>query len=312
MSLAMRRVIALVCLLLVTLPVSWGSAAEAKRVAILVSNKTGPYEDMLTGFQQSLQRQGVPFSLQRYMLEGDAATAGRALQDISQNKVDLLLTLGTFATQQALQAQVASPIVAGLIVNKEVLAGADNASGVVLEFPLDVQFQWMRRFLPTAKTVGVVYNPAENQQQIEAAQAFARTVGLTLEPRPIHAVRELPMALDSLAFRVDALWSIIDAMVLTPQTAKNVLLFSFQQRIPFVGLSATWVKAGALYALDWDYVDMGQQCGDIALQVFQGVQAKTIPPQTPRKVLYTLNQKTARHMKAELAKSLIRGAREVF
>jgi hypothetical protein len=38
----------------------------------------------------------------------------------------------------------------------------------------------------------------------------------------------------------------------------------------------------------------------------------TLHPQVPRKVVYTLNQKTARHMKVEITETLMRGAREVF
>jgi putative ABC transport system substrate-binding protein len=105
---------------------------------------------------------------------------------------------------------------------------------------------------------------------------------------------------------------VVDELVLTPQTAKHILLFSFQNRIPFVGLSTAWVKAGAVYALDWDYTDLGMQCGEMALKVLQGTAINTLPPVIPRKVVYALNQKTARHMKIEIAETLVHGAREVF
>jgi len=312
MFLSCMRVCIVVCLLLLTPPAPSGGGVEARRIIVLVSTTAAPYEDMLSGFQQLLQQHSVPFTLQRYVLEGDVAAASLALDDIRQGKNDLIFTLGTLAIQHARKVENSSPLVAGLIVNKEALTGAGNASGVVLEFPLEIQFQWLRRFLPTARAVGVVYNPEDNQPRIEAAQTIARHTGLTLEARPVRTVREIPAALDSLASSVDVLWGLIDNVVLTPQTAKNVLLFSFQQRIPFIGLSTTWVKAGALYALDWDYVDLGRQCGEIALQIFQGTSASAIPPGTPRTVLYTLNQKTARHMKLDIAEALLRGARELF
>ena len=100
--------------------------------------------------------------------------------------------------------------------------------------------------------------------------------------------------------------------VLNRQTAKAVLLSSFHNRIPFVGLSSAWVKAGALYALNWDYSDIGAQSGEIALRVLQGTPPGTIPPVPPRKVQYALNLKTASHMKLDLTPQLIDAALETF
>ena len=72
------------------------------------------------------------------------------------------------------------------------------------------------------------------------------------------------------------------------------------------------MKAGAFYALDWDFTDLGMQCGEMALKVLQGTQINALPPGGPRKVVYAVNQKTARHMKIEIAETLVRSAREVF
>ena len=105
---------------------------------------------------------------------------------------------------------------------------------------------------------------------------------------------------------------VTDQVVLSRQTAEAILLFSFRNRIPFAGLSASWVKAGALYALDRDYTDLGAQCGEMALRVRRGRRASTLPPETPRKILYALNLRTAQRMKLNLPKELIDGAEQVF
>jgi putative ABC transport system substrate-binding protein len=236
----------------------------------------------------------------------------RVLQDVKQGGVAVLLTLGTAATQRARQDITTVPIVAGLVLSADEFKGAPNMSGVTLDFPVALQLDWLRRFLPTAKTIGVIYNPRENQQRIEAARRVAHELGLKLESQQVSDTRELPTALETLARKIDVLWGVVDELVLTPQTAKHILLFSFQNRIPFVGLSTAWVKAGAVYALDWDYTDLGMQCGEMALKVLQGTAINTLPPVIPRKVVYALNQKTARHMKIEIAETLVHGAREVF
>jgi putative ABC transport system substrate-binding protein len=279
---------------------------------ILTSSRAAPYEEALAGFQQALRQQGVRAIFEVYSLEGETPRVAQVLQDVKQGGSALLLTLGTAATQRARQDITTVPIIAGLVLSADEFKGAPNISGVTLDFPVTLQLEWLRRFLPTAKTIGVIYNPRENQQRIEAASRVAHELGLKLESQQVSDTRELPTALETLAKKIDVLWGMVDELVLTPQTAKHILLFSFQNRIPFVGLSTAWVKAGAVYALDWDYTDLGMQCGEMALKVLQGTSINALPPMVPRKVVYALNQKTARHMKIEIAETLVHGAREVF
>ena len=287
-------------------------SAEESRIVILTSSRAAPYEEALAGFQQALRQQGVRAIFEVYSLEGETPRVAQVLQDVKQGGSALLLTLGTAATQRARQDITTVPIIAGLVLSADEFKGAPNISGVTLDFPVTLQLEWLRRFLPTAKTIGVIYNPRENQQRIEAASRVAHELGLKLESQQVSDTRELPTALETLAKKIDVLWGMVDELVLTPQTAKHILLFSFQNRIPFVGLSTAWVKAGAVYALDWDYTDLGMQCGEMALKVLQGTSINALPPMVPRKVVYALNQKTARHMKIEIAETLVHGAREVF
>jgi putative ABC transport system substrate-binding protein len=172
--------------------------------------------------------------------------------------------------------------------------------------------QWLQRFLPQKKIVGVLFNPKENGDKIETATKLASDLGLRLIARAVETPQDLPDALENLARQIDVLWGIADQTVLSPQTAEAILLTAFRHRIPFVGLSMSWVKAGALYALDRDYLDLGAQCGEMALQLLQGAQASALPPIAPRKVVYSLNLKTASYMKVDIPEALIKGAQQVF
>ena len=188
----------------------------------------------------------------------------------------------------------------------------EEATGVMLEFPPAVQLQWVRSFLPDAQTVGVLYNPEENRDTIAEAQRAAARLDLRLVAHEIQRPEDLPGALESLAREVDVLLAVTDRMVLSPQTARAILLFTFRNRLPFVGLSASWVKAGALYALERDYEDLGAQCADMALRVQRGTPPSSIPVGMPRKVTFVLNVRTAEHLRLRLPPSLVEDAAEVF
>jgi putative ABC transport system substrate-binding protein len=77
-------------------------------------------------------------------------------------------------------------------------------------------------------------------------------------------------------------------------------------------VSFSWVKAGALYALNRDYRDIGAQCGELAAKVLAGTPVSSLPPAAPRKVVYSVNLKTANHMKLEIAQALVDGAQQAF
>jgi putative ABC transport system substrate-binding protein len=300
----------------VTTVVLLGIQARAEaggvQIAVLTSQDAAPYQEVLAGFRQYLEQHAGNVTLTVHPLQGNADRASQELQQIKQEHVQLLFTLGSLATQAAVRSGSELPLLASLILNADDLKQAKNATGVGLEFPADTQLQWVRKLLPTQLTIGVLFNASENEQKIEAAAQVAQKLGLKLMAREVAAPQELPEAMNSLSNQADVLWGITDQIVLSPQTAEPILLFSFRNRIPFVGLSTSWVKAGALYALDRDYTDLGAQCGEIAQRVLQGTPAGTVPFATPRKILYSLNLKTASYMKIDVPQALVEGASQVF
>ncbi len=300
---------------LLATPGDSGAAAPAgamPRIAAIVSQDAGPYEEALAGFRSHLEQQGWKTQIDVYRLHGDAAGASPALQQARQDRADLILTLGSLGTQAAVHQAQDVPIVAGLVLTADDLGGSANVTGVVLEFPVETEFHWLQRLLPRQRHIGVLFNPTENQGRIDAAARAAKAMGLDLFARKVESPRDLPEALDSLNNRADVLWGVADQIVLNPQTVKPILLFSLRNHIPFVGLSATWVKAGALYALDRDYDDIGRQLGEMAAKILQGAAPGSLQPAPPRKVLYCVNRRTARLLKVDLQDSVLQGAQAVI
>lgn len=298
---------------LLAMSLSPGSAVCGDlRIAVIASQDTPPFQDITAGFLEFLKKEGVVAAFDHYALSGNTGKASQVIHDIKKQPPHLILTIGTLATQTALREADDIPIVASLVGNMDELRQSKNATGVALDFPFVTQFEWMHKLVPEIKIVGVLYNPKENQAKIDAAVQAAKKEGLTLLPKEVETPRALPDALESLAKRADLLWGINDQTVLSPQTAEAVLLFSFRNALPFVGLSSSWVKAGALYSLDRDYRDLGAQCGELALKIIQGAKPGALPPVPPRKALYSLNLKTADHMKLDIPQSIIEGAQAVF
>jgi putative ABC transport system substrate-binding protein len=175
-----------------------------------------------------------------------------------------------------------------------------------------MQFAWIRKILPEARTIGVLYSPQENRAKIEAAGRVAQKMGLTLESQEISAPQDIPAALERLSQKADVLWGVADTVVLSPPLAKPILLFSFRNSIPFIGPSATWVKAGALWSLDYDYHELGAQCAELAEKILNGKVPGELAPEHPRSVNYSLNLNTARMMKITIPDDVLRGALHTY
>jgi putative ABC transport system substrate-binding protein len=207
-------------------------AAAEKLVIALLTQQTEPYQNVLKGFQQSLKKQGINAEYEILKFDTNSDQGGKDLQAIKTKKPALVFTLGSAATEAAIQAIKDIPIIAGMIVHKRELQQAKNATGVILDFPLKTQLDWIRQMFPNKKTVGVLFNPKENQHLIVQARKLTKAMGLTLYAKQVESPRDLPDALDSLSRRADVVWGLTDSVALTPETAKGILLFSFRNRIP--------------------------------------------------------------------------------
>ncbi|GJQ16745.1 MAG: hypothetical protein HBSIN01_07040 [Candidatus Brocadia sinica] len=286
--------------------------ANEVQIDVLVSHNESPYTEVLTGFQNYIVEQKIQMKCSTYILENKKAPISQISLEIKKNKPGLIFTVGTIPTVEALKVFDDVPIVASLILDENTMKRARNSTGVILDFPIEAQFFWLKSFLPEAKKIGVMYNPLENQEKIRRAGEIARKMGLELNPVKVHTPKDIPNALKSLANNADVLWGINDALVFNSLTARHILLFSFRNRIQFCGLSSAWVEAGALYALEYDFYDIGVQCGEKAVKIIRGAGVNSVPVSLPRKLLYTLNLKTARHMKIDIQEEHIRNAYKIF
>jgi ABC-type uncharacterized transport system substrate-binding protein len=153
----------------------------------------------------------------------------------------------------------------------------------------------MRQAMPAGRRIGVLYDPEHNQKEIEEAKKAAADAGFSLVAQSVRSIRDIPLALQNLENNVDMLWAIYDPTVYTPESTRHILLQSLRKKIPMIGLSTHFAKAGALLAIYGDYQDMGQQ---LALQAIAlSKKSERLPQMSrPRKVRIAINEKVGRMM----------------
>lgn len=298
------------------LPLIWlllpGMALGDPHILVLQSHDSLPYQQTLEGFKTSLATHGVNADYEVHIVSND--TEAEAFWRLKQNRPPtLILTLGTPATRASLALEHSIPMVAGLLLDTAELRKNPNATGVGLNFPATLQWLWFRRLLPEARQVVLIYDPLHGSALFQSLQQLARTDGVTLTPAPASEPEDLAIVMQNLPAQFDALWVLDSTAAFNPATVRELLLYSFRNRTPLIGLSAQWVKAGAFYALDWDYADLGAQSAELAWNILQnGATPTSLPPHEARKVRAVLNTKTAEHMKLQVSDHWLSEIGEVF
>ena len=254
-------------------------ALASPRVLLYASDDTPQLRAAQRGVREALG--AVP------IVEIPPGDAGPLLKAAAREDPDAAII--AFGPEAALRAARDAPALAAVDC-MSAQAGA-GAQAVPATIPLDQQLAWLKRLLPGARYIGVLYDPAQNTELVDALAAALRAADLNPVLVPVATPAVLPAALARLSSSADALLAVPDTTVYKRETVKALLLFSFRNRLPLIGLSETWVQAGALYALDWDYRELGAFCGRLALRQLPG--ARPAAPVPPRLHVY-VNQRSAR------------------
>jgi putative ABC transport system substrate-binding protein len=280
-------------------------------VCIVMSQESAQASETVEGFKKHLAQQGVSAEIRIHSLSRDGQQPKDIAQSLNQARAGYLLALGSQAAQIVTKENPGVPVIAGLVFSAAEIAGMGNATGVFLDTPLEAQLAMIRRIFPKARRVGVLYS-AENEKKIAEASKIGQKIGLSLAAQEAFAPKEIPAALEAAGKNADVLWGMVDKVVLAQETAKQILLFSLRNELPFVGPSENWAKAGAAAAFGWNFEDMGVQCAEILLKLILGAKVAEIAAVGPRKMEYTLNLKTAEQMKIEFGPEVVSGAKRLF
>jgi putative tryptophan/tyrosine transport system substrate-binding protein len=277
--------LALLALITSVTPLFSGVSLATQRILVVASSENAQFLQALQGVRDAAGGLQV-----QSMTLGITSESGvrSALQQSGRDTA--VVAFGARAGALVATAMPPSPITACLMLSTDPLSRFSNVQSVPIDLPVDQQVMWLKRLLPQAHNIGILYDPDEDATLVEPLAAALRRAGFTPALDAVKTPVALPAALERLSSSVDALLAVPDAKVYNAQTSKGLLLFSFRYRLPLIGLSEAWVKAGALYALDWDYREAGGYCGQVAIRQLPGSHGVLPIPPRPRVIV---NMRTA-------------------
>ena len=297
--------------------------AEPVNIVVFKGQDIKAYNQAVKGFKEALQEALPDESFDFWEVKDLISDKNLSLDDIEAIKnrnPKMIFVLGSVATTIAKEAFLDIPIVFSMVLNPvasgivvDMKSSGCNLTGASLDIPIQKQFQEIKAIFPKVKRIGVIYSFKENQELIKEAQGIASGMGFELLTEGINQGQEASAAFSKLIGKIDLLWSISDRTVFTSQFIRHSILNTLREKIPFMGLSPGYVKAGALFALSSDYEDVGRQAAETAVWIISGQrQPSDIPITTPRKIVISINLVAAEQIGMEIPLAVIQRANKIF
>ncbi|MFD1211212.1 ABC transporter substrate-binding protein [Arthrobacter sp. GCM10027362] len=249
--------------------------------------------------------------------QGDQGTATNIAGKFNTDQKDLVLAIATPTAQAAAQAitnipvlitAVTDPVKADLVDSLEKPGG--NITGTTDLNPVDKQLELLKKIVPDAKTVGIVYSSGEvnSQVQVDLAKETAKKLGLEVKEATISNSGEVQQAAQSLdvdAFYVPTDNNVVSALGSLIQVAES-------KKVPVIASEGDSVKQGALATEGINYEKLGYQTGEMAVKILKdGAKPAEMPIEKASDLELVVNEAAAKRMGVEIPAEVLKSADNV-
>ena len=266
----------LVAALVFLLPGQEAGAFEAKRgVGVFIAQEIRPFMLMVEGLEESLHA-----PLQRIFLDRRGETYGLRSGPVDVTEFGALVAVGPGALEYLITNRFGPPVVYGMVLNPESITGKKpSACGVSLNLPADEQLAIVRRVLPEVKRLGVLFDPANNQEWFDRARVVAETRGITLVPMAVSESSEIAEFFQEKRPSVGAVLFIPDRTVISEAIIQYVIKEALLRGIPAIGYNSFFYETGAALSFIIDYRHVGKLVARQVEAVLDGRPCAAVGPQ---------------------------------
>lgn len=247
--------------------------------------------------------------------QGNTATAAQIARKFVGDRPDVIVAMSTPSAQTVVAATreipivfsaVTDPVAAKLVKSWEATGG--NVTGVSDLPLLDKHLALLRQALPTAKRIGVVYNPGEVNSVAAIAQLkkLAQPAGLSVIEGAAPRTVDVASAAQSLVGKVDAIYAPTDNNVTSAFEA--LAKVADQGRVPLIAADPSLAALG----IGTNYHDLGRQSGKLVVRVLKGEAPGSIASQVSPTLELLVNQAAARRQGLALSDALLKSATRVI
>lgn len=295
---------------------------DVKKIGIIQTGSHDALTSAKEGFLEALSERGYKdgekVKIEFQNAESDIGTANTIASQYANDKKDLIFAIATPAAQASYNATKDIPIVitavtdakaAGLVKSNE--KPETNVTGTSDNVSAEKQIELIKKLIPNAKKIGVVYSTSEKNSEIQVNtfEEEATKVGYEVKKGAVTNSNEVDQALTSILGDVDVLYVPTDNTVATayPLVAKKCL----DKNIPFIGAEDKAIAKGGLATVGIDYKKLGKEAGYKAVEVLEGKKPAEIPVEELKDLKISINTDAAKKLNIEIPEDIKKDFKQI-
>jgi len=295
-------------------PMSFGE--PKKQVAVLQIVEHPALDAARLGIQDELKEnlyiEGKNLNWEYQSAQGNPALASQIAEKFIGSNPDVVIGIGTTATQALMSANRVSaiPVVFSSVtdpVGSKIVTDLKNPEGVtgVSNFiDTRIQFELFKKILPNLSKLGIIYNPGESNSVslVKKMKVAAKNFKIELVMTTANSSVEVPSSAQQLIGKVDAIFINNDNTALS--AFQSIVKIGNKHSVPVFVSDTDMVQQGALAAIGPNQYQVGRLTGKIVLKILQGESTRNIPVLFPEQTELFLNGRAAKILNIKLDDSL--------
>jgi len=246
---------------------------------------------------------------------GDVGKLPALAEELVRAKVDLILAGGDVAGDSVRDRNIPVVVTSCQPFEKISKLARDgmNLTGITCMTSelAPKRLEMFKQVVPRARRLAVLYSPHLRYAGLETLHEQAKTFGLVLDMVPVPDAAALEGALASIARnRPDGITH-QPSYVLNFEF-KRIAEFALKEKLPLVGPFRELVAAGGLLAYGSAGPELAQTAADQTDRILKGGKAREMPVEQAKRIVLTINLKTAKALGITIPHALLVRADEVI
>ncbi len=296
------------------------------RIGILIPESERPQSQVIRGLTDGLKELGYRekknILIEIRNAKGDRAALKPMASEIVSQKVNVIVTTGTRATQMAQAAtseipivfsHPANPVALGLVNSMERPGrNTTGVAGLALQLT-EKRLEVLKEVVPELRRVHIFYdsNNKFSQENFAIAQKAAAKLGFEVAAHSIKSVDELKSSLSRIEKSAgDAVFHVPDDLV--EGQADFIFDIARKKGLPTMFNEEVWVIKGALAAYGPSYYQMGRQAAQLVDKILKGEKPENLPVERVNKFDLVINSRAANAMGLAVPREVLKRADKVI
>lgn len=193
----------------------------------------------------------------------------KPLETVHLNQQQLIISVGSKTTKLLLDAEITAPLLSILMPGhlaksfQSLYSKKTNWSSLVIDQPLQRNFQLITAIMGKQRQTGVLLGPYTKNLEKQLRRA-AKNSKQRIIIRHIKEPEKISQSLTALNASANVILTLPDPVIYNKNTIRGILLSTYRKKLPIIGFSKAYVKAGAIAAVYSKPEQISKQTANIA------------------------------------------------